>query len=356
MSTSRCSFCGELSSPGRRLLAGPDGAAVCRDCAELAASVLAEPDPVAPDLVLANISTLLTLDQRHGGLLGPVADVSVVVKRGRVVWFGPEARIPGPYRDLAVIDCGGRLVMPGFVDAGAALLGMPSVTRPEPGDLAESATGHVRRMAGRGVTSLLIEVGGSTDPTAETLRLAVARSIDDRLPLDVAVGWRCSAELTGHVLDNVMVPTVARLADVIVFRCDGDRSRLAQQIAAARRVRRIIDCEEPEPEACFDLFAGSLAIHGAPAGTCGPGGPVPTVDWWRPGKAKNHWSAGERPALITSSDPEQRLVIGMGVPLMAAVDLAGLPLDQAIWSVTRAGATSPCSDSTPTTPSPATAS
>jgi hypothetical protein len=304
----------------------------------LAATVLAEPDPLAPDLVLTNISTLLTLDQRHGGLLGPIEAVSLAVKRGRVVWFGSPAGMPDPYRDLPVLDCGGRLVMPGFVDAGAALLGVPSTSRPEPGELAESAMGHVRRMAGRGVTSILVSVGGTTEPTAETLRLAVARSIDDRLPVDVSVGWRCAPELTGHVLDDVMVPTVARLANVIVFRCDGDQARLERQISASRGARRIIECEEPEPMACLDSLAGSVAIHGVPAGTCGPGGPVPTVDWWEPGKAKNHWSAGERPALVTSSDPRQRLVIGMGIPLMAAVDLAGLPLDQAIWSVTRAGA------------------
>lgn len=338
MATSRCTFCGEANSPGRRLLAGLDGVAICRDCAELAATVLAEPDPVAPDLVLTDISTLLTLDERYGGLLGPVSNVSLAVRRGRVVWFGAHGELPRPYRDLPVIDCGGRLVMPGFVDAGASLLGEASVDRPDPSGLSESATVNVRRMAARGTTSLNLAVGGSADPTAETLRLAVARSIDDRLPVNVVVGWRCGVDLSGRVLTEVMMPTAARLADLMVFRCDGTRDRLRSQVSLARNTRRVVECHEPEPNACLELIPGSIAVHGVPAGTCGPGGPVPAVGWWEPGKARNHWSAGERPALVTSSDPDQRLVVGMGMVLMAAVDLAGLPLSEAIWSVTRAGA------------------
>ena len=53
---------------------------------------------------------------------------------------------------------------------------------------------------------------------------------------------------------------------------------------------------------------------------------------------RNHWAGGDRTAIATFSDPEERLLSGMGVALMAAVDLAGVSFDRALWSVTRGGA------------------
>lgn len=312
--------------------------AICRDCAELAAGVLAEPEPIEPDLLLTGISTLLTLDSRYGGLLGSVEDVSVAVKRGRVVWFGPPAQLPTPYRDLPTVDCGGRLAMPGFVDAGTSLLGEPSTDRPDPSVMVDVASSVIRRMSARGTTTVGLQVGGSSESTAETLRLAVARSVADRLASQVTVVWRCSVELTGRALTEVMAPTALRLGDVVLFTCDGDGERLGHQVSAARGAPFVIHCTEQEPAACGDLLHGAAAVDGVPAGTCGPGGPTPIVGWWEPGKARNHWSAAERPAMITASDPAERLVVGMGMVLMAAVDLAGAPLPEAIWSVTRAGA------------------
>ena len=338
MPSLRCTFCGESGSPARRLVSGPDGIAICRDCAELAARVLAEPDPLDPDLVLTNISTLLTMDARHGGLLGPVHDVSVAIKRGRIVWFGAPSELPEPYRRLPEIDCGGRMAMPGFVDASSSLLGPPSPTRPEPTVLADTATEALRRMSARGITSASLTVGGSLEPTAETLRLAVARSIHDRLPIHVSVSWRCAPELDGAFMRDVMIPTAGRLADVMVFRCMGDAVRLEAQISAARSKRYMVDCSEPEPVACVPRLGGAVAVRGVPAGKVGATGPTPVIGWWEPGRARNHWSAGERPALVTSSDPSERLVVGMGMVLMAAVDLAGLSISEAMWSVTRAGA------------------
>jgi imidazolonepropionase len=334
----RCTFCGEAESPARRLVSAAAGASICRECAELAVRVLDEPEDVDPDLVLTDISSLVTMDPRHGGLLGVVEDVSVAVRRGRVVWFGNHGDLPQPYRDLPELDCGGRLVMPGMVDAAASLLGPPSDDRPEPVVLADEATTALRRMLGRGVTSVDLRVGGGVQPTGETLRMAVARSVADRLPLEVTVTWRCAAALPGDSLRQVMAPTAARLVDAVSFSCRGDRDDLAARLAACRGLPYRIECAEPEPEACVEFLGRALSVEGVHAGGIGPTGAPPIVRWWEPGRALSHWAAGERPALATFSDPTERLISGMGMVLMTAVDLAGMRLDQAVWSVTRGGA------------------
>ncbi len=338
MAGSRCTFCGEAGSPARRLVSGPGEVSICRECAELAVRVLDEPEHSDPDLVLTDVGMLVTMDPRRGGLLGAVEDVSIAVRRGRVVWFGAPGSLPGPYRSLPELDCGGRMVMPGMVDAAASLLGAPSDERPEPVSLAESATSALRRMMIRGITSVDLRVGGGFQPTGETLRMAVARSVADRMPIRVSVTWRCGPDVSSTSLREVMAPTAARLVDAVSVACRGDRSDLQARIEACRALPYRIDCDEPEPEACLDFLARALSAEGVPATGIGAGGPPPVVKWWEPGRALGHWSVGERPALATYSDPSERMIAGMGLVLMTAVDLAGMRLDQAIWSVTRGGA------------------
>ena len=58
------------------------------------------------------------------GLPGPgpfaaIAGAALVIEDGRVVWTGPAARAPAA-DDMA--DCGGRAVLPGFVDSHAHLV------------------------------------------------------------------------------------------------------------------------------------------------------------------------------------------------------------------------------------------
>lgn len=338
MPSPRCTFCGEAGSPARRLVTGPGEVSICRDCADLAIRVLDEPEESEPDLVLSEVGAVLTMDPRRGGLLGQIEDVSIAIKRGRVVWFGPPDALPEPYRELPELACSGRLVLPGMVDAAASLLGPASDERPEPVTLADDATTALRRMMGRGITSVDLRVGGGLLPTGETLRMAVARSVGDRLPLKVTVTWRCSADLADLALRNVMAPTAARLVDAVSIVCRGDHVALAAQLEACRGLAHRIDCHEPEPDACRSVLTRALSVEGVPATGIGAGGPPPVVKWWEPGRALSHWSAGERPALATFSDPSERVVAGMGLVLMTAVDLAGLRLDQAIWSVTRGGA------------------
>ena len=76
--------------------------------------------------LLTNIAELVTNDGEVAGAdpAGPgafaaVGDAALVVEAGRVAWTGPAARAPAADQR---IDCGGRAVLPGFVDSHAHLV------------------------------------------------------------------------------------------------------------------------------------------------------------------------------------------------------------------------------------------
>jgi imidazolonepropionase len=74
-------------------------------------------DVTASGTVLVdNIGELVTNDPSTGeGPLGIVRDAAVLVVDGVVAWVG--ARGAAPHADAAVVDAGGRAVLPGFVDS-----------------------------------------------------------------------------------------------------------------------------------------------------------------------------------------------------------------------------------------------
>lgn len=76
---------------------------------------------------LTGISQLVTNDPGveraaagHHAPLGVVTDAAVVFDDTRVLWRGPESRLPEGFVDV-IVDVGGRAVMPGFVDSHAHL-------------------------------------------------------------------------------------------------------------------------------------------------------------------------------------------------------------------------------------------
>ena len=68
-------------------------------------------------------STLITgigeLVSNDGGAFAALTDAAVVIADGRVAWTGPASRAPAAD---AVVDAGGRAVLPGFVDSHAHLV------------------------------------------------------------------------------------------------------------------------------------------------------------------------------------------------------------------------------------------
>jgi imidazolonepropionase len=76
---------------------------------------------------LTGISQLVTNDpgvetpaSGHHAPLGVISDAAVVFDDSRVLWRGPQRDLPKGFVD-AVVDVGGRSVMPGFVDSHAHL-------------------------------------------------------------------------------------------------------------------------------------------------------------------------------------------------------------------------------------------
>ena len=69
-----------------------------------------------PDIALVN-GNVLTLDG-----VRPFAD-TVIVRRGRIRWVGKRRNLsPAVLAAAEIIDCGGRTVVPGFIDAHCHIL------------------------------------------------------------------------------------------------------------------------------------------------------------------------------------------------------------------------------------------
>ncbi len=72
---------------------------------------------------LRNIGFLATCANPEGqDDIGVIRDAALVWRGGQVRWTGPEANLPKDYRDDPSWDAGGRLVVPGLVDAHTHLV------------------------------------------------------------------------------------------------------------------------------------------------------------------------------------------------------------------------------------------
>src|SRR4051812_30122790 len=77
-----------------------------------------------PALLLTNSSQLLTVSGPSGPRRGSamrelsiIKDAAVLCREGKIVAAGPRTEIEAQGRDAEVFDCGGRVVLPGFVDS-----------------------------------------------------------------------------------------------------------------------------------------------------------------------------------------------------------------------------------------------
>ena len=160
---------------------GQGGVAICGDCARLAAELTSEPESSSGDLLVTGIGTLVTNDTRYGGLLGEIPGAAVAVRNGRVTWVGRERALPDRYRELPEIDCGGRMVVPGFVDAHRHF---PAVAGTDLAAYTEAAADQLGRLLEQGVTTVEMRSFGAPDPETEVTVLGGSRR-RDMLPCDV---------------------------------------------------------------------------------------------------------------------------------------------------------------------------
>jgi hypothetical protein len=117
MARVQCSFCGKGEEEVGHLVTGPRRVAICAECIDVCARVNEHESPYDGNVLLTGIGTLVTNDRYVEGVLGAIPDGAVAIKQGVVRWAGPERALPDRHRDLPELSCGGRAVIPGFVDA-----------------------------------------------------------------------------------------------------------------------------------------------------------------------------------------------------------------------------------------------
>lgn len=74
---------------------------------------------MAVSTLITNIGELVTNDPAAGGGFTALAEAALVIEDGAVTWTGPAARAPAADEQ---VDCGGRAVLPGFVDSHTHLV------------------------------------------------------------------------------------------------------------------------------------------------------------------------------------------------------------------------------------------
>lgn len=335
----RCSFCGRNAAAAGSVVAGPRGVGICGECATLAAEVaLDTTQPEQVDRVITSIGCLMTNDRRHDGLLGWLPDSAVAIRRGRVTWVGPQRHLPGRYADLPTLDAGGRIVVPGLVDAGMSLIGEVDLASPEVA--VEAAATLAADQISHGVTAFDLSVGGSDDPMRETVVLAAGRGLAERAAATIAVSWRLAPTLDAETVRRVMLPAAIRLASHAIISCDGPPHQLDERVDAVRPLRpRIVVCEEPA--GCLDAAEGALSV-GGPGHVSSVEGVVSIVEPLslldgRALPARKLWDDGAVLALASGNDPARRLVRSPFLMLALLVDVGGLSVSEAMWAATRGG-------------------
>jgi imidazolonepropionase len=180
----------------------------------------------------------------------PVTDAVVSIEDGRVVFAGPAADGPDA-AGAKVLDCDGRAVIPGLVDAhthvvfagdrsdefrrrmagesyasiaaaGGGILATVAATRQaDEEELFDLTARRVRRMMEAGTTALEIKSGYGLDTETETTMLRVARRVGDKLGVAVRTTFLGAHAVPAdtdrdtylaRVIDE-MLPEVAGLAD-----------------------------------------------------------------------------------------------------------------------------------------------
>lgn len=344
MAAGRCSFCGLRRSEVSALVVGVGGVAICTACAAIAARTEDDRQP-ATEVVYSELSALITNDPRVGPDFGRIDDGAIVVRGDHIAWLGPAAELPERYERYPVVPCGGRLAVPGFVDAGVELLGTVPDSRPDPDQLIAGVAEHIRKELDHGVTALDLRVGGSGDPTVDTVLLAAARAGAEIVEGSTAsITWVASERFDLAQLDGVMAPTVGRIASAVEMHCDGSESAdgLRRRLGCLRRLPVRVRMCSAWQEACAQLAEGALSVE-AETWSLLPAEANPVVEPLRvldgdELDARSMWDAGGRPGIASHSNPDARLVNGLTLALSLLVTVGGLDVGEAIWAATRGGA------------------
>ena len=357
--------------------------------------------PSAEDgLLLTGIASLVTNDPRFGGLLGVVADAAVAIEYGRIVWVGPRSDLPSRFQASAELECNGRAVVPGFVDAhthivvagdradefarrlrgetyedilaaGGGILSTVRATRSASEDeLFASASARASRMLSGGTTTVEVKSGYGLDVETERKMLRVAARLDADLPIDVVPTF-----LGAHVIPAEYRDRRAEYVDLVcgdmldacaadarfcdVF-CDEaafsvEESRRILAAAAAKGLGLRVHADQLGRVGAADL-AASLGAASADhldhasdtdlaalqrAGTAVVLLPAVSLSMRLPyPEGRRIWDSGVTVALATDCNPGTAYVESMPLVVALASLEMGLTPEEALWAATRGSAAS----------------
>lgn len=350
------------------------------------------------DLVLTGIGQLVTNDPQRDGLLGLVDEAAVAIKAGRVAWVGPERELLRDLRDLPELDCAGRSVLPGFIDAhthlafagnraeefarrlrgktyeeilaagGGIHATVESTRATDSMRLLDSSIQRAKRMLGYGTTTVEIKSGYGLETETEINQLEVAAAIDDELAIDVVPTFLGAhvipKEFTGDragyirlVIDE-MLPAAAPLAKYCDVFCDegaftvdeareilaaasehGLRARMhANQLGHSGGAALAAELGAVTADHLDNITSDDVAALKA-AGTVAVLLPTVSLSLRLPAPpARRLWDAGVPVAIATDCNPGTSYVENMQLVIAIASLEASLSPEEAVWAATRGGA------------------
>jgi len=344
-------------------------------------------------LLLTGIGHLTT----HDG--DPITDAVVAIDETTITYAGSESDSPAQ-EGRELVDCEGRAVIPGFVDAhthlvfagdrsdefarrlsgesyadiaasGGGILSTVSATRAASEDqLFDLGAARVWNMIRSGTTTLEIKSGYGLDLTTELRLLRVARRIGEELPVtvrttflgahSVPVEFRSDRDGYIDLVTDEMIPAAAALADY----CDVFVEQGAFSVEEARRILEAAKVKGLQGRVHAEqLSHGGGAALAAELGAASadhldhateedasaladagvttvlvPGASYSLRSSQAPGPML--WDAGCIVALATDCNPGTSYLESMGLVISLAVVEMGLSANQALWAATRGGALS----------------
>jgi imidazolonepropionase len=318
------------------------------------------------------------------GPFAAIADAALVVEDSRVAWTGPAARAPAA-DDMA--DCGGRAVLPGFVDSHAHLVfdgersaefaarmaGTPygaggikstvaATRKASDARLRANARRLADEMLRQGTTTLECKSGYGLTVDDERRSVAAAAGITDEVTFLGAhvVPPEFEAD-PGAYVDLVCGPMLsacasqARWIDVFcergAFGADEARAILAAGRAAGLQARVHANQLGPGPGVQLAVEAGAASadhctyLTGADVDALAAGGTVATL---LPGvefstrqpypDARRLLDAGVTVAIATDCNPGSCFTSSMSLCIALAVREMRLTTQEAVWAATAGGA------------------
>ena len=344
-------------------------------------------------LFLTGIGHLTT----HDG--DPITDAVVTIDGTTITYAGGQSDSPAQ-EGRERVDCGGRAVIPGFVDAhthlvfagdrsdefarrlsgesyadiaaaGGGILSTVSATRSASEDqLFDLAAARVWNMIRSGTTTLEIKSGYGLDLETELRLLRVARRIGEELPVTVratflgahTVPEEFRSDRAGYIdlVIDEMIPAAAAHADYCdVFVEPGvfsvEEALRILETATAHGLQGRVHAEQLSHGGGAALAAELGAVSAdhldhateedaaalADAGVTTvlvPGASYSLRSSQAPGPML--WDAGCTVALATDCNPGTSYLESMGLVISLAVVQMGLTANQALWAATRGGALS----------------